>query len=184
MIEYGIYNNVAGQPYDDFIEYAISKSDAILLVDFRYNGKANRQYPLKSSAKKMLASLRPYCIKRRGDKDGKWEWPNNTSLIDKYSQKPASYNMTIKVYRLSEELYEILREPGSFFAWKYPKYPADLSFFKDNKCWFAITGHEKFACFYTESKEEVEFLKSMGIPFEKSGEVADDYIFVEDYELK
>lgn len=165
-------HDLSGEPYRSFIAYALKNSDALLIVDFAYT---DRNWPKKKSCKQILKQLQPYRLKKRNNA----EWPNMTvDTSSEYGMGNSKY--TIMVYRTAIKLYDALIEPGNLFRWNFPYYPMDLCFFKNNRCWFASIAHEECLWLYTDSKEQLEKLRQMGIPFDNGEEIDENALFFEE----
>lgn len=166
---------LTGNSYQEFLRYALENSDAFSVVDFRYT---DRNWPRKKSCKNVLDALRPYRIKKRNNA----VWPNMyVDTESEFSMHNQQY--TVMVYKTDPKVFDALCKPGSLFAWNFPKYPMDLCFYKNNKCWFSSIAHEEFVWLYTDSKEMVEELRRLGIPFDDGEEVDERTLFFEEYTI-
>ena len=54
----------------------------------------------------------------------------------------------------------MLKRANSIYAWNYVEYPADLCFFRGDKCWFMNIGHEQISGVIHPTKDDVAFLKN------------------------
>lgn len=174
MKKYGIFEDVNNETYCKFIQYALETCDAFMLVACSYT----RSGRLKTKIKSDLKILKPYRIKVRHNP----EWPNTLVLNTIYSMN--QYQHSINVYKATAELYDFLIKPGGMFKWEFPNNLEDLSFFRNGKCWFAVTAHEEFAFIYSDSKEEILYLRSMGLDLDDGEEIDDSKVFYEEYKIK
>lgn len=174
--------------YKRFIDYAISKSDAFMLVTERvtdieakyaeafenldedsrlemkkyYEETKQRLYKNKAmfekNAEPFLEKIQPYLVKTRNYPT---EWAGRiVAGNDKYIK------FDISVYRICKEVKPYLLEPKGLFNWRDPYFPEDLSFFKDGYSWFHTVAHDGYGIMYTESDDDIEKLKEMDIEFE------------------
>ncbi len=120
-----------------------------------------------------VQSLAPHIIKRRHNT----VWPS-TEIFS------CNCTYTIALCRICDELRQLLLKPGSYFSWRYPRYPEDLSFFKDNRCWLYASSHEEYIEFLPRSLEEYDFVASLGVELpEPYRPIEDDEYYWEDYSL-
>lgn len=146
MIE--IYTEPKGKIYEKLIEYAMQTTDAFMFVCCNYYN--SKQYAQKAA--KMRKQLAPLSIKRRHNP----KWPGTIINSDKY-------NYNICFYHSHSMAVPVLKEPGHSFGWIYPDFPEDLAFFRKGSCWMTTVAHEEMLWFTNETKEDVEFLKSLGL---------------------
>lgn len=146
MIE--IYIEPKGEIYEKLIEYAIRTTDAFMFVCCNYYN--SKQYGKKTAT--MRRRLAPLSIKRRHNP----EWPGTVVMSNKY-------NYNICFYRSHPDAEPVLKEPGHSFGWTYPDFPEDLAFFRKGSCWMTTVAHEEMLWFTNETKEDIAFLKSLGL---------------------
>ena len=72
---------------------------------------------------------------------------------------------TIYYLKMNQELKKELLSKESLFEWKYPEMIEDISFFKNDQCWLFNVTHEEILDIMCDSKEEYDYLKSIGIEF-------------------
>lgn len=203
-----ITKDIKGESYQKLIRYALDTSDAVMVVidndppklttveesEKRWKkhlphipishiawenwAKAEEQSKqdqiiYQEQYPSFVQSLSPYLIKTRHD----LQWPSTQIFF-------CNCTYTISVYRICEELYPLLLKPGSYFSWRYPRYPEDLSFFKDNRCWLYASSHEGYVEFLPRSQGEYDFVSSLGIPLDEPYEPVDESVFYrEEYSL-
>lgn len=88
-------------------------------------------------------------------------------------------------FNLSEDVKKYLLSNTCLYCWLNPKYPEDISFFKDGYCWLRSVSHEEICDIYCENEEEYEYLKSIGLRFLEKGfvPIPIDELYYEDYGL-
>lgn len=206
MYEICINEELRQNIYEKLIEYSITKSDVFMLVTYRYSEEIEKIYSVpdeasfdnkeiylkvldsfkrmkkeeyrnrtifKKNTESFLEKLKPYLIKKRNLPT---EWPGLKVILDKHTK------VDICVYRIYDEAKNTLLEPKGLFNWRYPYFPENLCFFKDNYCWFYSIAHEEYAYIYIKSLEEVKELENLGLNF-KARRCKEDEIklFYEDY---
>lgn len=115
--------------YNALIEYAFSRSDAIMLV-FSVRKGSKIQGDTMRGIRKQLAKWR---IKTRHNA----QWPVTTSY-------DSNQNFTIDLYTPSSGIKDYLLTQKSLFAWGRNGLPGDIAFFQDHQCWLATCSHEEF----------------------------------------
>ncbi len=201
-------DDIHGETYKKLIRYAMSTSDAVMTVycekpdsietaedhmaralkfmpSFRVTRELYARWKAREWEEKnnmilchqqrqpFIESMEPYKIKQRHDT----QWPS-TEII--YCNTPY----TVAVYRVCEEIYPLLLKPGSYLAWRYPRYPEDLSFFKNNRCWLYASSHEEYIEFLPCSQEEYDAVASLGIDLpEPYQPIEDGQYYREEYHV-
>lgn len=160
-----ITSELVGVKYENFLRYALERSDAFLLVFCDYDSKQSYE----KRKKKLREELSGYRIKSRRNPS----WPSNEIHTDKYK-------CFVDIHRMSLEVLPFLLKTEGIYNWMYPTYPEDLCFFKNGKCWFASCAHERFASILLKTEADIEFLKANGISYEESGGDVDEF---EDYQV-
>lgn len=184
--------------YKDLIDYAIDKSDAVMLIA-RYDFTAisdfqpanaeifenQKQYLEYLNAVKRMENeaienarifkkLQPYLIKQRHKST---EWPSTKILYDGNDSL-----IDINVYKVCDGIKEFIYEPNALYSWRYPCFPEDLSFFKEGFCWFKVCAHEEFAFIYLDDVKEVQALKKISLNFTVTEhKINDSILFYENY---
>lgn len=143
---------VKGDAYNQLIEYAVNKSDAIMLVFGDYTNTES----YKARKRELRQLIAPFRIKTRNNA----EWATNV-FLDKNVQ------FSIDVYKACEELLLFLKRTDRLYGWLWPDLPEDPCFFRNGDCWFATNAHEKFAYMY-DTREDRNFVRELGVKFELS----------------
>ena len=87
----------------------------------------------------------------------------------KYDSLPQHYErgQNFNVYLLNEESSKFISERSSFWDWRIPFLPEDLSFFRYKKVWLNTISHEKMIIIITEDKKILSFLDDLGIEYRR-----------------
>ena len=118
-----------------------------------------------------MNSLAPMLIKQRHNRI----WPSTEILSG-----PGVYN--IDLYAANDSAFPLLIRPMSYFSWRYPKYPEDLSFFRNNRCWLYASSHEEYIEVYPQNRSEYDLLINMGLEIRDSYKpVLEKELFFEQY---
>lgn len=185
-----LVDDIKGKTYNEFIKYAISKSDAFLLVsissalpifDYKDHIKnAKKILPLFDPDDSIIQNLK----KLEKESHVEWELFNNCCApfiknMEKFKIKQrnnpiwpstkileGAEDYNICLYKASHDIIQFLLQPQSYLGWRYPRYPEDLSFFKNNYCWAYASSHEEYIEIIPEDYEEYIRLKEMGIEFQ------------------
>lgn len=207
---YKIYINeeITGDSYYELIDYAMSKSDAFMLVVYRYSEDIESVYEVPDRSMFEDDEIYEAMVKwyERSKKEAYIQmniFNSNTkqfiSELDNYliskRNVPTKWpgievvfsddtKVDIYVYRICHELRALLLKPKELFKWKYPYFPDDLSFFKNGYCWFFTVAHENYSFMFVESDEEIRILERMGINFKVEKYDGDETsLFYEEYKL-
>lgn len=68
-------------------------------------------------------------------------------------------------FKLDEDMKKELLKRKSIYDWIYPMSPEDIAFYRDYRYFLYSISHESMLSIYYESKDEYEYLKSLGIEF-------------------
>lgn len=207
MYKIEIRDELELESYNRLISYALSKSDAFMLVTYRYieNKKLMTQHHFKKTCKNDKSRIMKYYdeVKRKKRKDAAifikstepllrrlkpfliktrnypTVWPSaNVIFYDDYT------SVDICTYKACEEVKPYLMETKGLFNWKYPYYSDDLCFFKGGYCWFSTLAHEEYACIYVEDSKDVEKIKEFIVNFDVNKCNEEDVdLFYEKYRL-
>lgn len=208
MFKINISNDLKSDKYNRFIDFAVSKSDAFMLVTYRDNDNVELMFneptvemQLSEDILRMISKANNEAKKRKykeitifkertepflarlepylvKKRNSPTEWPGIKVVLNEYTK------VEISVYKVRNEVKSYLLEPRSLFNWKYPYFPDDLSFFKDGYCWFASVAHEGYACMFTNIYDDITFLKKLGISFKVTECDYDvESLFYEDYKV-
>ena len=181
-----VWNEITSKQYRKLIKYALTKSDAFLLVSL----KEPSVFKLKESVekiKKLSPSLLqdPETIKKLTEKEQKGLWEKQIyteycvpfiKQIEPYLIKQRTNSIwpstevlsnpdcfIISVYTADPTVLSLLFKPNSYLSWRYPYYPEDLSFFSKNRCWLYASSHEGYIEVYPENIDEYNLLKNFGL---------------------
>ena len=180
-----VKNKISGIIYEKLIMYASKKTDAVMFV-FRKDGfdelqKQETDYH-SASLKKQLSGL---LLKRRNGSQWVFSKVGYSQLgITELSDPPGFDDLfEILFFKMSLRTTKYLLNNKNLYAWLNPDYPEDISFFKDGYCWLYSIAHENLCDIYCESKEEYEYLKSIGIEFwnDEFVPISEDEIYYENY---
>ncbi len=134
---YDIASEPCGDQYLALLDFAIARSDAVMLV-FQTKIGSRMQ---SSVAKRIRKQLAPWRIKTRHDP----RWPVTISY-------DTQYRFTIDLYAPSMELKHFLASAQHLYGWSEPGMPIDTAFFNQNECWLATNFHEKYGWLCTTDK--------------------------------
>lgn len=179
--------------YEQLIDYALSKSDAFMLVNARlddYEDVKNFKYTLlereefenEMQYQKYINSFEKFKAKisislQIFEQSKKPFIQKLKPYLVKVRHKPEEWpstkcgdssdkiNFDINVYKVCSEVRPYLLEPGGLFHWISPYYPEDLCFFNDGYCWLSTSAHERNAEIYTNNKDNLQVLKDLGLKF-------------------
>lgn len=68
-------------------------------------------------------------------------------------------------FKLDEDMKKELLKRKSIYDWIYPMSPEDIAFYRASRYFLYSISHESMLSIYYESKDEYEYLKSLGIEF-------------------
>lgn len=179
-----INEEIKNETYEELIDYAYKKCDAVMFV-FRKDGFGNHEIKtLEDTESKLEKQFNSFLL----HKFNRPSWVFSTVLNDTYSNKYSEYEFEklfqIQFYKFADCIKDYLLSNKNLYKWLNPKYPEDVSFFINERCWFTSITHEEMCDIFVESKEEYEYLKSIGIEFleEEYREIKDNEVFIEKFE--
>lgn len=161
-----INEEVKDETYEKLIEYAFKKCDAVMFAFYTHFESD------KKATNKIKDKLQQY---------------NKYLIIEKDQSLDETLiyreGMKIALYKATDEIKEYLLSNKEIYKWHYPKYPTDVSFFKNGKCWMHTIAHEEMLQIYYETEEEFNYLKSIGIKFlePKYEKTPEEYLIFEEY---
>lgn len=193
--------------YEKLIDYALSKSDAFMLVNARredYCDVRNLKFILDERGKfeneiqyqiylKSFEKFKAEILIRAQifEESSKPFLQKLQSYLVKVRHKPEEWpstkcgdrsdkiNFDINLYKVCREVRAYLLEPEGLYHWIYPYFPEDLCFFKDGYCWLSTSAHERNASIYTNNKDDLQDLENLGLKFKyKEQEIK---MFYEEY---
>lgn len=162
-----VKNEINGETYKKLISYVLKKCDAVMMI-FRKDGMNNFEINSLNQTIKMVHSnlLDEFLSKRNG---AHWIFTKigYTQLgVQDYSDPPGFDDLfEVRYYKLTSNTQKYLLTNDSMYNWLNPKYPEDISFFKNGYCWLYSVSHEHICDIYCEDEEEYEYLKSIGVEF-------------------
>lgn len=146
---------IKNEIYEKLLKYAFNKCDTVRFLtrsdQFRFNFCSQKK--LKMLEQQLVEKFQDCFLTYKRDD---W-WEENNSIPDEYYR--------LHFYKINENLKEYLLSNKNLYAWLNPKYPEDISFFKNGYCWLYSVTHEKICNIYCENEQEYEYLKSIGIKF-------------------
>lgn len=101
---------------------------------------------------------------------------------------PPGYDELFEVFFLktNQLVKDYILTNRNLYQWLNPKYPEDISFFKNGYCWLYSVVHEEMCEIYCDNIKEYEYLKSLGIKFveEKFVPTPKENLYYENYNIK
>lgn len=181
-----VINDVNGKEYENLIEYAFRKCDAVMFV-FRKDGfNDEEKKQLDINKLNLQNKLNNSFLKSRNG--GYWVYTKvgyKRNGITNYSD-PIDFDrmFEIQFYKFSEEVKEYLLTNKNLYNWLNPNYPEDIALFKNGYCWLYSVAHEKICNIYYESDEEYDKLCNLGIKFNEKYILPKEERYYEEYRLK
>ncbi|MCI9434949.1 MAG: hypothetical protein HFI86_06745 [Bacilli bacterium] len=86
-------------------------------------------------------------------------------FLNNNSNKKKIYHSDDYYIKLTDDIKNEILNKKSLYDWCFPYSLEDICFFKDRNCWLYSVAHENLCIIYCESKEEFEYLKSIGVKF-------------------
>lgn len=151
------------EKYLKFMEYMLKKSEMFTFVYFKYRESERT----KRSTKNIQKLLKPHKICSRVT--------NHMPGMETRNDNNHIYKLVF--YRAEPDAINAFSKADRLFAWDYPEFPMDISFFKDGFAWFVSVSHEKDAVLYTDDKQTVDELIEIGVNIEEYGEISVDQLF-------
>ena len=127
--------------YRELINYACSNSDAIMMVFSYKKGDIKN----KETMMRIRDQLSPWRIKTRYDP----QWPTTKS-------NDLNYVFIIELFKPSREIKRFLLQIDHLYGWG-GSLPFDISFFRNNYCWFATCSHEQCGWVITDNSLPSQF---------------------------
>ena len=152
--------------YLSFIRYMLLHSDTFSFISFKYHEGEK----IKKTTKEVLQLLAPYKLYTQNVN----AWPGTvTKNFNNHIYKLIMYKATL-------DAIPALSKANCLFDWDYPKFPMDLSFYKEGYAWFASSSHEQWNALYTDSKTVIDDLKQLGICIKYVQDVDESSLFFND----
>lgn len=207
---YKIYidKDIKSETYKKFIDFSVSRSDAFMIVIYRYLGEIEKMFtpPDKSlfDNEELYISVLKSIERAKKEKyeDTKAFIDNTEPFLRKLEPylikkrvNPTEWadirldinehmRTEVCIYRICSEVKNCLLQPNALFEWKYPYFPDDLCFMKKGFCWFYSVAHEEYAYMYVDNDNDIEFLKELRLDFKVNKLMDNDMsIYYEDYAL-
>lgn len=161
-----INEEVKDETYEKLIEYYIKKCDTVMFVADKRGLSLSANKKLEKNMEMMGRKLKNSIIK----KIHRPYWTFHSCMFDKNShprvkEEDFANLFTIYFYKTNNEVKEYLLSHKNLYTWLNPKYPEDISFFKNGWCLLSTIIHEKTIYIEVENQEEYEHLKNIGIEF-------------------
>lgn len=203
-----VSHDIGGAVYERFIRYALSHSDAFMLVVHHVDESCS------FNAKKHMAMcketlpempLTPELVERflaMEREDGQWN-KDMQAHIPPFIQRlepflikqrhnpmwpcttaypPPGITYDINLYRADPAILPILLSAEHYFGWRNPFLPEDLCFFRGNRCWALGCSHEESISLFPADLDEYRALCEMGVEFFDEPEFDDPQtLFFEEY---
>lgn len=173
--------------YEKLINYAFKKCDAIMFVS-RKDGFAFAELEeLDNTIEKVKIKFSNSIFKTRTG--GYWVFTKvGNQRCGLEESDPPGYDKLFEVFFLktNQPVEEYILTNKNLYQWLNPKYPEDISFFRNGYCWLYSVAHEEMCEIYCDSEEEYEYLKSIGIEFEndKFIPISKEELYYENYNIK
>jgi len=164
-----IKQGITYQAYEKIIDYAFSKSDAVMFV-FRKDGFNESQVDeLEKTRSEFEKNYKDYILKHRNGAHWVYTKVGNEECGITSQKDPKGFQNLFDIYFLStkSKIKEYLLKNKNFYNWLNPKYPEDISFFKNGYCWLYSVSHEQFIEIYCEKEEEYLLFRQIGLEFEE-----------------
>ena len=133
--------------YRELIAYACSRSDAVMMVFPYEQNDAIRKGDVETIRKR----LSPWRIKTRYDP----QWPTTKN-------SDTACKFFIDLYNPIDEIKEFLLQINRLYGWR-DSFPCDISFFKNNYCWFATCTHEQYGWVITNTLLPLRYSEFLAI---------------------
>jgi len=138
-----IYDN---EKYTRLIEYALETSDFFMFVFCKKKNEGFKRSMLE--IKKKLSYLNVKAQYR-------YSWVGTETIPG------GNYEHQVCFYRADVSAMQCLLSVNSLFEWIWPLLPQDLCFFREDRCWFCSTSHERLAVITEPTHQDVEFFKQL-----------------------
>lgn len=180
-----ITNNIENEIYEKFIDYAFNKCDAVMFISRKDGFREEQIKELDNTISTLKSKLSDSFLKSRNGSYWVFSKVGYKQLgITDFEDPPGFDDMfEILFYKTSKEVKDYLLTNKNLYNWLNPKYPEDISFFKDGKCWANSVAHEESCFICCEDEFEYEYLKSIGINFysDEFDPISDSELYYENY---
>lgn len=173
--------------YEKLINYAFEKSDAIMFVSRKDGFSPTELEELDNTIENIKMKFSDSILKTRTG--GYWVFTKvGNQRCGLEEEDPPGYDELFEVLFLktNQSVKEYMLTNKNLYQWLNPKYPEDISFFKNGYCWLYSVAHEEMCEIYCENIKEYEYLKSLGIKFfeNKFTPTPKENLYYEDYNIK
>lgn len=171
-----IKKNISNENYEDLIDYLCEICDSFSFTISIYHyieddfDKKDDYMKYKKNVKNLMFRLEKDLIKKTHTPINFLQLNLNNNFIDEYYEEIYSneeFLFDICFFKVSENSKKILKEAISLFSWIDPNLPEDLMFIKNDYIKMSVESKEKFAYLYCESENEYNYLKELGVIFDK-----------------
>lgn len=179
---------IKNEVYEKLIEYSFQKCDALMFI-FRKDGFNDSQKQMVDiQTEKVKNDFSNSCLKVRDGAHWVFTKVGYSQLNISGYEDPPFFEKLFEIffYQTTEKLKQYLLFNKNLYEWNNPKWPEDISFFKNGYCWLYSVTHENFCYIYCENKEEYEYLKSIGIEFQEKEfkSTPKNELYYENYNIK
>lgn len=142
--------------FDEFIDYAFNKCDAISLTTnkLEIEGNENRLQKANNIETNTIKELKDSYICTK--KTSKWKYKS----AYKYVENLEKYNCTINFYKTTDEVKDYIKQFKAFFNFSSP-YPEDITFYKQGKVWGYLDSNKEYIMMNIENEKELEMLENL-----------------------
>ncbi len=170
-MDYNCTKNIKEQ-YNEFIDFALSVSDSIAFHIGHYEILSPEMIEMRNEYQKSHPE------QQNEEIDVPFEYyermaemikPIEEAILKKdkvFSYLGYGYGYLCETFVVNAKhpkVKEFLRLANSIFSWKYPDFPEDVSFLRQDKCWARNVAHENLLFFEDITKSELAILQEMGI---------------------
>lgn len=172
-----VMNVITDEMYEKLIEYASKRCDAVMLTFCKSPFRGDDILVLNETKNNVKKQFKNSILKTRNCDYSIF------SGISIHLPSREDNVSEVQFYKFDDSLKEYLLTKKNFYSWCNPKFPEDVTFFKDGYCWLYTITHEEMCVIYCSDKKEYEEMKNMGIKFyEKDFElIPKEKIYFEKY---
>lgn len=165
-----VENIIERDIYDKLIEYAFKKCDAVMFVARKDGFSEELKEKLDKNITEMKTSLKNDFLKKRNGSYWVFTKVGYKQLGINNCSDPIGFDELFEImfYKTSNNVKDYLLKNENLYDWLNPDFPEDISFFSNGYCWLYSIAHENLCYIYCDSKEEYDYLKSIGIEFANS----------------
>ncbi len=170
-----VYGDVKGKTYLKLISYLVQRCDAVTFLLPNYNkihvtekninmfdderiGHKYYDDPKDDSFQAYLSKIDDFLMLAKNHLIKSYE-------DIEYCGDIYEHDSVIYVLRSNEELLPFLTKINNLYDWMYPDAPMDICFYSKGKVYMRTVAHEHICDIYTSSREEINYIKKLGINF-------------------